>query len=364
MNYCDKLRYDIHTVRPAYFLEMVDGLLSQLPGDRHLLRLVFFGASLDNDQYMSQRNVLYDRVREFCGDLLPAVSYVGQPTPGEGLVLEAHSLYVDEYDYIKYCNYRDTPYVVLENREGRFLFSGGIQGDILSSDIQEQSETVFDFMGSLMEREGFPVDSIVRQWNYIEDITGFDKGQQHYQMFNNVRADFYEGAIWSDGYPAATGIGSRNGGVLVDFDAVVFKRSGCYVTAIDNKLQIAAHAYSDRVLVFASGQKSTPKFERGKSLTFDSNSQIYISGTAAIRGEENVPAVNVEEQLHVTLENIKQLIGIARLKMLRVYLKDERFYAKVKSLLDAYHPGIPISYMQADVCRDELLLEIEGLALE
>ena len=50
--------------------------------------------------------------------------------------------------------------------------------------------------------------------------------------------------------------------------------------------------------------------------------------------------------------------------MLRVYLKHPEDYALAKQLLDGYGLNIPISYMWADVCRDELLIEIEGIAIE
>ena len=43
-------------------------------------------------------------------------------------------------------------------------------------------------------------------------------------MFNNVRSNFYNQAVWTNGYPAATGIGTNLGGVLVDIDAAVFTR--------------------------------------------------------------------------------------------------------------------------------------------
>ena len=215
-----------------------------------------------------------------------------------------------------------------------------------------------------MRREGFPVNCIIRQWNYIEQITRFDGPDQHYQMFNNARADFYEKTDWKNGYPAATGIGANLGGILVDLDAAVFARPECYATPIDNKLQIAAHAYSAQVLEAAQQKKATPKFERAKSMTFDDRRIVYISGTAAIRGEESLVGVGLGRQLHITMENIGQLIGKAKLKMLRVYLKEKSFYEEARELLEGYNLNIPISYMWADVCRDELLIEIEGIAIE
>ena len=153
------------------------------------------------------------------------------------------------------------------------------------------------------------------------------------------------------------------GGILVDLDAAVFSNPDCYATPIDNKLQVAAHAYSEGVLEPAHSKKTTPKFERAKSMTFGEREVIYISGTAAIRGEESLIGVGLERQLHITMENIAELIGEAKLKMLRVYLKEKSFFEEAERLLNAYELNIPISYMWADVCRDELLIEIEGIAV-
>ena len=42
--------------------------------------------------------------------------------------------------------------------------------------------------------------------------------------------------------------------LLVDMDAAVFHHPECFASAIDNKLQVAAHAYSDEVLEVAQQQ--------------------------------------------------------------------------------------------------------------
>ncbi|MDL2221945.1 endoribonuclease L-PSP, partial [Parabacteroides sp. OttesenSCG-928-N08] len=98
--------------------------------------------------------------------------------------------------------------------------------------------------------------------------------------------------------------------------------------------------------------------------TFDDRRLIYISGTAAIRGEESLTGVGLDRQLHITMENIAELIGDAKPVMLRVYLKEKEFYEEACRLMNEYKLNIPISYMWADVCRDELLIEIEGVAVE
>jgi enamine deaminase RidA (YjgF/YER057c/UK114 family) len=130
-------------------------------------------------------------------------------------------------------------------------------------------------------------------------------------------------------------------------------------------LQVAAHAYSISVLDKAGEKSTTPKFERAKKLTFKSGEElIYVSGTAAIRGEESLKGVGVEQQLRITMENIAELIGDAPLRLLRVYLKRPEDYAVVKARLEEYGLDSPVSYLCADVCREELLIEIEGIALK
>lgn len=363
MNYCDKISYTVYTTEKSDFAGMVDRLLAQLPTGKQIFRLVFFGAPADNGQYVKRRAILRGKVEAFCGTDMPVVTYVAQPPLNGGLVLEAH-LYIPEAgERILYKEINGFSYVVLENADGRFLYAGGFQGDVSGSRIGQQSEDALHLVTDVLEREGFPLNSIIRQWNYIEQITRYDGEDQHYQLFNNARSACYARTTWDNGYPAATGIGASRGGILVDLDAAVFAHAGCYATPIDNKLQVAAHAYSDQVLEAAHSKKTTPKFERAKSMTFGDRKLIYVSGTAAIRGEESLVGVGLERQFQITMENIAELTGTAELKMLRVYLKNEDLYEECERLLSAYAPDIPVSYMWADVCRDELLIEIEGIAV-
>lgn len=364
MNYCDKIHYHLYTASPDSFPAMVDNLLAQLPEYEVILRLAFFGTPASNEEYVSRRINLREKIRRRYGECEPALSYVSQPPLNAPLIMEVHSYVPDADDRITFRHHRGIPYVLLENPAGRFLYAGGFQGDVIHYRMEQQAVEAYRLMGEVLKREGFSVNSIVRQWNYIERITAFDGPDQHYQIFNNARGDFYARADWSGGYPAATGIGANLGGILIDADAALFHREDCFTLPIDNKLQVAAHAYSEEVLEAARQKKTTPKFERARSLVFAGRRVIYISGTAAIRGEESLTGVGLERQLHITMENIAELIGNARLDMLRVYLKHKSDYAEAEKLMNAYELDIPVSYMWADVCRDELLIEIEGIAKE
>ena len=77
-------------------------------------------------------------------------------------------------------------------------------------------------------------------------------------------------------------------------------------------------------------RRRTPKFERAKSMSFQDRKLIYISGTAAIRGEESLKGVGLERQLRITMENIAELIADAKLVKLRVYLKNKSDYEEAE----------------------------------
>ena len=367
MSIIKNLSYSIHTIpyqNRSTFEKMVDQLLMNVKEGETVLRLVFFICPIDNKEYVEYKKTIAQKIKEKFGAKVPPFSLVAQPPTHDALILEVHSFVPAEEDIITYSSIGGVPYVLIENADARFLFAGGFQADVVNDSIEEQSKAVFEQLNELLIKQQFEINQIIRQWNYMELITDQDQeGNQHYQLFNNARTDFYNKTNWTNGYPAATGIGTDLGGILVEIDAVSPKTKRVSIEPIDNKLQVAAHVYSDQVLEHANDLKSTPKFERAKSIAIENDKLIYISGTAAIRGEESLTNVGLEKQLHITMENIDQLIGNADIKLLRVYLKHSEDKNQTQELMQEYKLTIPISYMYADVCRDELLIEIEGIAI-
>ena len=361
MSYIDRVHYSIYRAADDEFPLMAENLMRQVAVGGHVLRLVIFGRPENNDQYVERRSFFRSLAEKHFGDCMPVLSYVAQPSLGDGLVMEVHYCEESEKDEVKYKSFAGFPYVVVENEEGRFVYAGGLYSD-LSYDIDTQSSEIVAAAGGILQEEGLEAGDIVRQWNYIERITDWDGPRQHYQMFNNARSAFYACSDWVNGYPAATGIGTDFGGVLIDFDAVRFCDPSCSVTPIDNRLQIAAHAYSENVLKEAGAVKATPKFERAKSLDSCDGRMLYISGTAAIRGEDSLTDVGVERQYEITMENIRELVSDADLEILRVYLKHDEDYDVIRTRMERECQGSLVSFMRSDVCRSELLIEIEGIA--
>lgn len=353
---------DVLRAPSGSFAEMVEALLGQIPSEATPLRLTFFGQPSSNALYVERWNLLRQQVAARFGEAMPALSYVAQPPLDAPLLLELYGCRLREGEQLTYGEIAETPYVLLRTDAGLFLFTGGFRGDALDLSVERQAEQAFQYVEETLRVTGFPLNSIVRQWNYIEGITTFAGDNQHYQAFNNVRSAHYAQTQWPTGYPAATGIGTHFGGVSIAVDAALLTASDAFTVPIDNRLQVAAHAYSGEVLELANQQKTTPKFERAKCLACGKERLIYVSGTAAIRGEESLKQGDLAQQLAVTMENIQELIGSAPLVYLRVYLKHPADYVEASRLLTDYALAIPITFMWADVCREELLIEIEGLA--
>ena len=346
------------------FAAMCRDILVQIGTGKRIIKITLFNAPADNGEYISNLSVFKEAVAGYFGENAPLVAYVAQPCVTAGMAAEVTYMPDDEN---LVCEYGDG-YILLRGDSFRELISEGVVPSSLSGSIREQSESVFARIGKMLSDNGFSTDDIYRQWNYIEQITSMHNGRQNYQEFNDARSRFYASAQWSGGYPAATGIGTECGGVMVELYAV--KGEGVINYPIDNPLQTSAHSYSQRVLtgITDEPERTTPKFERAR-LT---GNVVYISGTAAIKGEDSLAIDNAVQQTAETMQIIKCLTSPDNLPvkceesvytLLRVYIKNESEADGVVAYMEENYADTPKHYLIADVCRPELLVEIEGTAL-
>jgi enamine deaminase RidA (YjgF/YER057c/UK114 family) len=263
--------------------------------------------------------------------------------------------------------------VILFERNGLSVSNGFSTSN--TGNHSTDADLVFKTLQQLLAETGFEISDITRQWNYIEGILSTRENHQHYQVFNDARTRFYQDHFREKGYPAATGIGMRKGGVLIEYIAI--KGEQVYNVPIDNPQQIPAHQYHEDCLkgLPTGNRKTTPKFERGRFLDLQGEEVLFVSGTAAITGEKTANPGDVEQQTLLTINNIDRLVSKDNLEKsriqpldlkynyLRIYLKHREDFAKVRDLcLDRYR-NVPIVWLQADICRDDLEVEIEGTML-
>jgi enamine deaminase RidA (YjgF/YER057c/UK114 family) len=255
-------------------------------------------------------------------------------------------------------------------RGGARVLIGQVQANTAGS-CNTNTPAAFHTIQNLLDKAGFALSTIIRQWNYIENILGLEGSKQRYQEFNNVRSEFYGTHFFETGFPAATGIGIKHGSIIIEFVAV--NAPEAVSLPIDNPGQVAAHEYSPVVLAGESHlPKSTPKFERARYLELFGQKQLFISGTASIRGEKTTGIGNPEEQTRITIENIQRLYSEERIQQIagnsvkpeyghaRVYLKNRHDFPVVKKTFQTIYGNLPVVYLIADICRDDLLVEIEG----
>ncbi|MDP4289969.1 MAG: hypothetical protein Q8908_02720 [Bacteroidota bacterium] len=375
----------IHSLSPTDFLtqlhscfDQIDLVSDNFKTKRRIVKITVFTPCADNSDYLLKMNLLKDAIEHF--DVCQApVSLVSQAPIDGGTILEVWLMeYPETGCEFTFNQGEQVSALHLECPDFSCLFS--TQYSASHQGFKENTFETFNLLDATLHETGFDYGDIVRQWNYIEDITLLDTVSdeylQNYQIFNDVRSFFYEQSNFTNGYPAATGIGAANGGCTIEVIALKEKNQNS-VKPITNFLQVDAHSYSSTVLVGDAIKElpkaSTPKFERGKFIHFGDEGFLFISGTASIIGEKTVYTENVENQTITTIQNIEHLLSTnnlnknninniskPRLHNYRVYLKNESDYPKVKSLCDAHFGPESGFFVKADVCRSNLLVEIEA----
>jgi len=341
--------------------------LHQINSGKRIFKLNFFADTPSNKAYVNLRVKLEKMVSEkFETPVICAL--IAQPPLTCRILVEA--FYFDPELWNQELIGSEHGSAMLFKRENARILIGNVQSDT-SSGCRENAETVFNSFKNLLTHAGMTFQSVIRQWNYIENIIGFDEGKQRYQEFNNMRAGFYGEKFYLNGFPAATGIGMNMGGVIIEFVAVDAPEA--VSLPLNNPEQTAAHGYSEKVLVGKQTEmKATPKFERARYLELFGKKQVFISGTAAIRGEKTVGIDNPSEQTEITIQNMQKLYSEEVLSLLpghslqpkyghaRVYVKNRKDFAAIKKTFKSYYENLPVVYIIADICREDLLVEIEG----
>ena len=297
-------------------------------------------------------------------------SYIqGTPVHGNGLSgIQIHAVkpVSDEnprifYDGKRPCGSvwrrKDTTYVYIAGVHG---FHGRPQNGNRSR--RDQAAAMFDAMKRLMAYQSTGFRNVVRTWIYLDDIL------EWYDVFNAVRTEKFRSfgliprsaAVSSGGpayFPASTGIGGQNPvGAFCCSDALAVS-GPVQVSVLPGILQPSAYSYGSA-------------FSRGICIEENGCRQVFISGTAAIdaTGRSLYPR-DVDAQIRKTLEVVEALIGekgatLEDIRSATVYFKnaeDLNIYEKLAARLGLMI--LPAVFVVADICRDELLVEMDALAV-
>jgi len=231
------------------------------------------------------------------------------------------------------------------------------------SPLRHTTESAYLQIFALMDHLNYPY--ICRFWNYMADINGVDHGLERYRQFNVGRKNAFlaYGREVASKLPAACALGLADGPLTIAF--LLGRKAP---VAIENPRQINAYEYPEEY-----GPR-TPSFSRATLLCTELDNLLLISGTASIVGHKTLHPSDVVAQTRETLANLDAVITEAnrilgeqkfdlRNIFLRVYVRHSTDLSLVRNEMQRIMGGtIKAVFIQAEICRRELLLEIEATA--
>ena len=251
-----------------------------------------------------------------------------------------------------------------EDEGSRFLYLSSVQGtardDRSPANRPRQAERMYRNAALALRELDASFADVVRTWIYLRDITAW------YGKFNAVRSGLFRSADFLGKRrlavpPASTGIEGRDsrGECLMDLLAVIPGPRGTVRVE-----PIVKTSRQGSALSYGSA------FSRGIVLQVGKKRTVYVSGTASIDAAgASLHPDDPELQALETLMNIAALLaerggGLADIVSATLFCKDRRAfeaYHRVRRLLSI--PEIPVVAVLADVCRPDLLVEIEAVAV-
>ncbi|MEO8810116.1 MAG: pteridine-dependent deoxygenase [Rhodanobacter sp.] len=196
---------------------------------------------------------------------------------------------------------------------------------------------------------------VLRVWNYLGAINDGDGDAERYKHFCEGRVagmdDFF-----AEGFPAATAIGHRADDSRLQVYLLACDQPG---NRVENPRQVSAWRYPRQY------GRTPPSFARG--MTLPGRDALAISGTAAVVGHASAHQDDLDAQLDETLLNLDALLcnagmpaGFDGRAPLKAYVRHAGDAARVRDFLRQRLPGVPVLLLHGDICRSELLVEIDG----
>jgi enamine deaminase RidA (YjgF/YER057c/UK114 family) len=240
---------------------------------------------------------------------------------------------------------------VFENGHARWCFLGGITPEDATLGREQQARRTFEMMEEALALAGMDFSHVARTWLFIDSILAW------YDEFNKVRTAFFKERKVFDGLvPASTGIGGANyagTAVVADVMAIQPTDDNVRIEALPSPLQCPALEYGS-------------SFSRAVEVVMPDHRRVIVSGTASIHPDGRTAHLgDVDKQVELTMEVVAAILesrGMSWPDVTRAvaYFKHE----KDAPAFDRYREAngiaaLPVVIVKNDICRDELLFEVE-----
>lgn len=229
--------------------------------------------------------------------------------------------------------------------------------------LEQAAEFAYRSLLRFHEDSGF--GHVWRIWNVVTAINEGDGDDERYKLFCLGRARAFASIREPSGhigYPAATAIGRQGGEARLQVYWLAARSPG---ETLENPRQVSAYRYP------RDYGPAAPSFSRAMLAP---GPALLVSGTASIVGHASLHHDDLDSQLAETMRNLDTLLTLAGERasfrssqlgpgsFVKVYLRNRRDAAAVERRIREYIPDfVPLIIVAADICRSELLLEIEAV---
>ncbi|MBN2426434.1 MAG: hypothetical protein JXR46_13435 [Calditrichaceae bacterium] len=337
--------------------------------DLQIVHERLFGSNTEREKILSVRSKVISSAG--INDEVPVTFIQGQPVWGQGLAgIQIQAL--------KLKNSEDKIWIVKENDKacGRgwkydgqyFILLQNIYGNQNSpgefDNRKYQTAEMFERAQRIINSYGGSFRNVVRTWIYLNNILDW------YDDFNTIRNEKFKefrllanspnGKLAEEIYlPSSTGIEGDNpvgASAVMDLLAVVPNGGG------------APKIFQTTGVKQKSPYRYNSAFSRAMTLDFKDMKQVLISGTAAI--DENGKSLHpgdARSQVKKTLEVVEYLVADTGASLhdicgATLFLKQAGDYPVYLEVLKERNLSkLPAVCMVADVCRDELLVELDAI---
>jgi enamine deaminase RidA (YjgF/YER057c/UK114 family) len=217
--------------------------------------------------------------------------------------------------------------------------------------FQEQATAAFQDLEQALASAGMEPRHITRTWFFLGRIA------DDYDCFNAVRNAFFD--RWGlRVYPASTGIGAR----LPDptlLSVLVEATSSAGANPAEpfgTALQCAPSAYGSR-------------FVRANRVRHNGCRTVSISGVSSVvETGASLHRPNVADLVHFSMRSFTDLLGRGQVSFedvcsSYVYCVDDRVRAAFEDYVEAHSLKLPYLLNHVDICRPDLVFEIEARAI-
>ena len=219
------------------------------------------------------------------------------------------------------------------------------------------------YAGLLALHSESPYQHVWRLWNFVTAINEGEGDAERYRQFCLGRARAFAASrvgIPANGYPAASAIGKQHGPRSLQVCWFAGREPG---SAVENPRQFSAYHYPRQY------GPAAPSFSRA---TVVPGPIVLVSGTASILGHRSMHPGDLESQLRETLSNLDAVLDrvhtvapaedarVGQESLIKVYVRYAEDAPHVeRGLRQQLGDRIPIMILAGDICRLDLLLEIE-----